>query len=144
MCSRVLAAFALAALPSSLPAQARDIPSCPVPSGAVAASLDRGAPEAVLKALRAKFGEIARPGEDFNVTDYIEKPGLSFRRMIFMWGRDRRWVVAMELGGRGYSNPVAAFDLSANGRTATLAKVSAAQPETVCGTAAALIGGPPR
>ena len=141
----IMAAASAVLLASYLPVQARadTVPDCPTPPGATAASLDQGAPAPLLRAVRKQFGTFAKPGEGFNPTDVVQ-PGLSSRRLIFVWTRDRRWVVAMEQGGRSYSTPVAAFDMGGNGRTAALATISKAYPDTLCATATTLINGGPR
>jgi hypothetical protein len=116
-----------------VPAGADVIPSCALRKGVVSTSLQKGAPPALLRALEQHVGEIVPPGARFDATDIVEAGHT--RREIFVWNVGRRWVVATEHGGRGYNNPIFAFDLSQDGRSATLVQERIVFPETVCATA---------
>jgi len=120
-------------------AKARDIPPCALPDGVTSASLENGAPPALLRALKEHVGEIVPSGAAFNPTD--SGPG-AHRRLIFVWNRDRRWVVATEFGGRGYADPIFAYDLSQDGQSATWVDERFAQPDTVCAIASRLLSLP--
>jgi hypothetical protein len=118
-------------------ARADYIPSCSVPNGVSSASLQAGAPPALLAALKEHVGDIAAPGTAFDATDVVVT-GRS-RRLIFVWNVGRRWIVATEHGGRGYNDPIFAYDLSQDDRTATLVQERIAFPGTVCSIASSLL-----
>ena len=92
--------------------------------------------------MQKEFGVIAPPGSPFNPTDVVQQ-SVGTRHLVFLWEQGRRWVVAMERGGRGYSTPVSAFDVSADGKTAALAVAVPAMPEKLCQAATDLIGRKP-
>jgi hypothetical protein len=56
------------------------------------------------------------------------------RRLIFIWSRGDRWVIATEHGGRGYNDPIFAYAVSSDGLKATLLAERTAYPDTVCST----------
>jgi hypothetical protein len=131
--SFMISMFAVALISS---AEAYDIPPCALPNGVTSTSLENGAPPALLRALKDRVGEIVPPGAPFNPGDVGPGPR---RRLIFVWNRDRRWVVAAEFGGRGYFDAIFAYDLSQDGRTATLVQGRGALPHTVCAKASELL-----
>ena len=128
----------LLAAASITPATADDIPRCALPKGAVSASPQDDLPPALLRALEEHVGKIVPPGAEFDATDVV-RTGQN-RRMIFVWNVGRRWIVATEHGGLGYNDPIFAYDLSQDGRSATLVQERVALPQTVCATASSLIG----
>src|SRR5208337_4506280 len=91
------------------------IPSCTMPNGVTSTSLT-DAPPALARALRDHIGEIAAPGTSFDPTDVVVTG--RDRRLIFIWHSGRRWIVATEHGGRGYNDPIFAYDLSDDQRNA--------------------------
>jgi hypothetical protein len=140
------ACFGLLAVSSTLAALiasagADVIAPCSLPNGA-ASSLVSEAPAALLRALKARIGEVVPPAADFDSTDVVVT-GRS-RRLIFIWNVGRRWVVATEHGGIVYNNPIFAYDLSRDSRSAVLVQERSALPKTVCSTASSLLGSAPR
>ncbi len=65
------------------------------------------------------------------------------RRLIFIWTRGNVWVVATEHGGRGYNDPILAYQLDSNGLHATLIAERLAVPKTVCSTSEELLNQQP-
>jgi hypothetical protein len=61
-----------------------------------------------------------------------------------MWNNGKRWVVATERGGRGYNNPIFAYDLSADSNSATLVQERTAFPPNVCEAATDLLKAVPQ
>jgi hypothetical protein len=92
--------------------------------------------------LREHIGELAEPGTKFDATDVVVT-GRN-RRLIFVWYLGKRWIVATEHGGRGYNDPIFAYDLSQDGQSATLVQESIAFPKTVCSTASSMLSFEPR
>jgi hypothetical protein len=90
----------------------------------------------MLRALKEHVGEIVPRGATFDATDVVVT-GQS--REIFVWNAGRRWVVATEHGGRSYNDPIFAYDLGQDGRSASLVAERIAFPETVCATAFSLL-----
>jgi hypothetical protein len=135
--SASLAVFLLATALSSL-ARADIIPPCALPNGVAAKSLENDAPPALLRALSERVGELVPPGGRFDATDVLVTG--KNRRLIFVWNAGQRWIVATEHGGRGYNDPIFVYDLSDDGRTATLVLERLAFPNTVCTTATKLVG----
>lgn len=87
-------------------------------------------------------GDIAAPGERFNPTDVLTTD-LPQSRMIFVWSRGSRWIVAMERGGIAYTTPVYAYDLNGYGFEARLVKTEAYPArDTICATAYRLLDAP--
>jgi hypothetical protein len=117
------------------------IPSYALPNGVTPTSLT-DAPAALVQALRDHIRELAAPGTRFDATDIVVT-GRN-RRLIFIWHIGIRWIVATEHGGIGYNDPIFAYDLSDDGRSATLVQESTAFPNTVCPTAASPISFKPR
>ena len=95
------------------------------------------APPTLTRALKDRLGDIAAPGAAFDATDVIIT-GRS-RRLIFIWNREKRWIVATEHGGRGYNDPLFAYDLGQEDRSVTLAQERVAFPDTLCSTAISLL-----
>jgi hypothetical protein len=112
-------------------ARADTIPACSVPEGMKSVAIPDGVPEG----LRSKLGTIAAPGGQFDATDIV-MTGIS-RRYIFAWHRGNRWIVAIEQGGRGYNNPIMAYDLSEDGQ-ASLVRRKISAPSLVCADAEAM------
>lgn len=131
------AALAWSAL-AVLPACADDIPSCAVPRGVVTSTSLENAPPLLQQALKAHIGEVVPPGGKFDSTDVV-RVGRD-RRLIFIWNAGRRWVVATEHGGRGYNDPIFAYDLDQDRQR--LAAERVAVPGTVCATARELLSTP--
>lgn len=94
-------------------------------------------PLPLLQALKERIGEVAPPGATFDATDVV-MTGQN-RRLIFVWNLGRKWIVATEHGGRGYNDPIFAYDLDQDGGRATLVQERIAFPDTVCSTAASLL-----
>lgn len=102
-------------LSAVLAAAAPRPPACPAPSGAVEIVLPSGLPAA----LRGAMGDVAMPGEPFDQTDVYLK-GHPHSRYLFVWNQGRRWIVAMEQGGKVLRTVVFVFDLGEDGKTAIL------------------------
>lgn len=130
----IFAGGMLLALPGL--AQADIVPDCPPPPGAQFHAF-ADIPTGLKQALDSDVGAMALPGRPFNAGDVIVCP-LS-RRGIFVWNRGARWIVATEHGGRAYSDPILAYDLSPDGATATLVGETDTRPNAVCTTATALL-----
>jgi len=83
---------------------------------------------------------MAAPGARYDLGDDLGffSTGLD-RRLLFVWHRGKRWIVATERGGRGYYDPIFAYDLSQDGQSATLVQEQNAFPDTVCSTASNLV-----
>jgi hypothetical protein len=114
------------------------VPHCDLPNGVISTSLQKnGVPPGLLRALEEHVGEIVPPGAKLDATDVIST-GRN-RRLIFVWDVGRRWIVATEHGGRGYNDPIFAYDLSQDGRSAILVQDRIAFPQTVCSTAYSLL-----
>jgi len=80
--------------------------------------------------MKAQDGEIVDVGAPFDTGDVIIIG--KHRRLVFVWNRAARWVIATEEGGIAYSSPVLAYDLAPDGRTATLVQKIAAYPNDFC------------
>jgi hypothetical protein len=113
------------------------IPACRVPEGVVASSDLKSVPAGLRDAVRQKFGEVVAPGAPFDATDVVTTG--HFRRLIFVWQRGNRWVVATEHGGLGYNDPILAYSVRANGQWVRLVAERIALPKTVCSTAEGLL-----
>jgi hypothetical protein len=112
-------------------------PSCASPPGVETRSFSTDLPVGLSKALAERLGDVAQPGARFDSTDVV-MTGRN-RRVIFVWMRGPRWVVATEHGGRVYNDPIFAFDVTANGAEARLVEQKIAFPESVCATALSLL-----
>ena len=120
---------------SAASAQAAAIRDCPAPPGAVNVALPSGLPAA----LRDVMGDIALPGEPFDSTD-VHVKGHKYRRYIFVWNIGARWIVATEQGGIALRSAIFVYDLSNDGKTATLINRRMGLPNNVCGAATKLAG----
>ena len=113
------------------------IPVCRMPVGVTSYYDQKDVPVALRDAIRQNLGELVPPNSPFDSTD-VATTGHN-RRLIFIWARGHRWVVASERGGRGYSDPIFAFEVSANGRQAALIAERTANPNSVCSMAEELL-----
>jgi len=82
------------------------------------------------KALAVRFGPMAQPGEEFDATDVVITH--RNRRLIFIWKLASRWIVATEHGGRGYNDPILAYDITRTAGDPMFIAQRIAFPETVC------------
>ena len=116
------------------------VPPCTIPPGVTSTTLETGAPPALVQALKDHIGEMAAPGARYDIGDVhgFFSTGLD-RRLIFVWHLGNRWIVATEHGGIGYNDPIFAYDLSPDGRTASLMREQIAGPDTVCSTASSML-----
>jgi hypothetical protein len=112
-------------------------PPCPAPSGVSATSHFENAPPSLALALAERVGEVVPAGASFDATDVIQTG--KNRRLFFIWNVGKRWVVATEHGGIGYSNPVFAFDISPGDLRATFVEERVAFPGSLCATASSLL-----
>lgn len=120
------------------PTAASGTPRClTVPAG-VAIEDPATLPPTIFEAVRRELGDLALPDEPFNATDVVE-PAAKSRRILFVWHKAERWIVASERGGRGYGNPVLALAFGADSRDAKLVASRTAFPDTLCKVAAALL-----
>jgi hypothetical protein len=129
------ASAALAMAATAIPVQAAAIQECPVPPGAMKVALPSGLPPA----LSDKVGNIALPGQPFNAIDVYVK-GLPNRRYLYVWNIGNRWVAAMEQGGIALRAKVVVYDLSQDGKTATLIDNRMTSPGSVCAVATQMAG----
>jgi hypothetical protein len=113
------------------------IPPCPVPADAVAFSDLTKVPSALRDALKTRLGELVSPKARFDATDVVITG--HNRRLIFVWSRTGKWVVATEHGGLGYNDPILAYAVSPDGQQATLLAERVAYPKSVCSTAEQLL-----
>jgi len=123
-------------------ARADIIPVCTLPSNVTSATSLNEAPAALRQALKERVGGIVAPDEKFDSTDIV-LTGRN-RHLIFVWNVGRRWIVATEHGGRGYNDPIFAYDLSEDSQTATLVEERTAFPNTVCAAASGLLSTTPK
>lgn len=123
-------------------ARADDIRPCSPPTGATEVAYETDVPPGLRTALARDVGDIVLAGAPFDATDVVVTG--RHRRLIFVWHRGSRWIVATERGGRGYSAPVFAYDVSPDGSAATPVARRIAFPSTVCATALALLTVPPQ
>ena len=109
-----------------------------VPTGVSVFSRLDDAPPHLVRALESRVGEVVPVGAAFDNTD-VRRTGKN-RRLIFIWKRETRWVVATEHGGLGYNDPVFAFDQNQNnGDQVSFVREEIATPSTVCSTASSLL-----
>jgi hypothetical protein len=119
--------------------EADEIPPCRlVPTGVSVVNRLEDAPPSLVHALTERVGEVAPIGTPFDSTDVIRTGGKN-RRLIFIWNRGTRWVIATEHGGLGYNDPVYAFEIDQDNRKVTLLRAETAFPSTVCSTASSLL-----
>ena len=115
-----------------------------IPTGVSVVSRLDDAPAALARALTKRVGKVVPVGTPFDSTDVIEIG--KNRRLIFIWNRGTRWVVATEHGGLGYNDPVFAFEIDKTDEDrVSFVREEIAFPDTVCSTASSLmvIGYPP-
>jgi hypothetical protein len=112
------------------------ISDCPAPHGVVEVVLPSGLPGI----LRDRIGDVALPGEPFDSTDVYAK-GHKHRRYIFVWNIGSRWIVATEQGGIALRSAIFVYDLSKDGKTATLIDERMGLVNNVC-TAASKLAAP--
>ena len=112
------------------------IPPCNAPSGVASFSLGN-LPHGLASSLKDQLGELVPPDAPFDATDVVVT-GFN-RRLIFIWNAGRRWIVATEHGGIGYSDPIFAYEVNPQSGGATLIAERTAFPDTVCATAQALL-----
>lgn len=117
---------------------AHRVPPCRLPPNGVSvvSRLD-DAPAPLVQALTEHVGEVVPAGALFDTTDVIVF-GRN-RRLIFIWNRGTRWVVATEHGGIGYNDLVFAFEVNQNDGKAILLREEVAFRSTLCTTASALL-----
>ncbi|MBI1212883.1 MAG: hypothetical protein GC190_15585 [Alphaproteobacteria bacterium] len=132
-----VAALTLACIVSACGQQSRAIPWCKTPPGISAVRRLEQTPEPIRRALHDAIGDIAAPGEPFDVTD-VSEVGID-RRLVFIWNKGRRWVLVTEHGGFAYNDPVFKYDLSADDQRAEAPVEVTADPATVCDIALGLI-----
>jgi len=113
------------------------IPPCRVTLGGVSYSDQKDMPVALRDAVKQRLGDLVPPDSPFDATDVVTTG--HNRRLIFIWVKGTRWVVATERGGRGYSDPLFAYELSPNGQQARLIAERTAAPNSVCLTAGELL-----
>jgi len=137
-------AWALATLLSGLTvadgAEAEILPVCSVPAGVAALPVDDPITQAIVASL-STGSRMAMPGEPFNPGDVMQ-PGLSNRRLVFVWQSKGRAIAVTEHGGRGYYNPVFAFDVSERGNRVAIVATQNAFPSTACQIARDMIAAP--
>ena len=97
-------------------------------------------PAALRDAVKQRLGELVPTNSPFDATDVVTTG--HNRRLIFFWTRGHRWVVATEHGGRGYNDPILAYDVSLDGRQASFVAERIAYPNSVCSTAEELLNRP--
>ena len=115
-----------------------------IPTGVTVLTRLEDAPRSLTRKLMARVGDIVPVGAPFDATDNL-RIGKT-RRLIFIWNRGTRWVVATEHGGIVYNDPVFAFEIDQNDRNkVTLVREETPFPDGVCSTASSLlvIGYPP-
>ena len=76
---------------------------CRAPAGAAVITRQDSLPRALRDAMKQKLGELVSPSSPFDATDVVQTG--HNRRLIFIWSRGNRWVIATEHGGRGYNDP---------------------------------------
>jgi hypothetical protein len=113
------------------------IPGCHLPAGVVAHSDQKEMPAALRDAIKQKLGYLVSPTIPFDAADVV-MTGHN-RRLIFIWVRGSVWVVATEHGGRGYNDPILAYQLDPKGLNVKLVAERIAVPNTVCSTADELL-----
>lgn len=106
------------------------IPPCRVPQGVVSYSDPKEMPVALRDLVKQKLGDLVPPDSPFDATDVV-MTGHN-RRLIFIWAKGNRWVVATEHGGRGYDDPIFAYEVSPKGQQVRLIAERTATPNSVC------------
>lgn len=113
------------------------IPACRLPKGVASYSDQKDMPVALRDAVKQRLGELVTPNSPFDATD-VATTGHN-RRLIFIWARGDRWVVATEHGGLAYNDPIFGYDVSPNGQQVTLVAEGIAFLNSVCLTAEELL-----
>ena len=119
---------ALAALCLAGPANAEDIPRCPLVPPVEEVDVPK-LPIALRGALARDVGPIALPGAPFDASDEV-KTGVS-HRLIWVRKQGTRWVVAYEEGGHTYHDVILSYEIGYDGSIAGVRK-DVAFPATVC------------
>jgi hypothetical protein len=135
MKAMIIALMSLAVVVPVSAQNASPVLPCVAPTGAVPVAPEE-LPPALEHALHEKLGSIALPGGQFTAGDV--GPTGQNHRYIFVWRVATRWIVAIEQGGIAYSNPIFVYELSKDGKTASLLKTRVAIPQTVCSIATQL------
>ena|SRR5579871_1379098 len=118
------------------------IPPCQsVPADVSVISRLDDAPPSLVGALTARVGEIVPVGGRFDSTDVVWTG--KNRRLIFIWNRGTRWVVATEHGGLGYNDPIFVFESDEQQNKVELVREEITFPPGVCLTALRLIAAAP-
>jgi hypothetical protein len=113
------------------------IPVCRLPMGVASYFDQKDMPATLRDAVKQKLGDLMAPGSPFDSTDVVTTG--HNRRLIFIWARGNRWVVATEHGGRGYNDPIFAYEVGPNRQQARLIAGRTAVPSSVCVTAEELL-----
>jgi hypothetical protein len=113
------------------------IPVCRLPVRVASYSELKDMPVVLRDAIKQKLGDLVPPTSPFDATDVVTTG--HNRRLIFIWARGNRWVVATEHGGRGYNDPIFGYEISPNGHQATLIAERTTFPNSVCLTAEELL-----
>ncbi len=135
MKAMTIALMSMAVAASGCAQAASPVPPCAAPAGVVVVPPEE-LPPALGRALHEKLGNIALPGGPFTAGDV--GPTGQNHRYIFVWRVGTRWIVAIEQGGIAYSDPIFVYELSKDGKTASLVKTRVAIPQTVCSIATQL------
>jgi hypothetical protein len=113
------------------------IPACRLPLGVASYADQKDMPATLRAAVKQQLGDLVPPTSPFDSTDVVTTG--HNRRLIFIWARGSRWVVATEHGGSGYNDPIFAYEIGPNGQRAKLIAERTAYPDSVCLTAEELL-----
>jgi hypothetical protein len=113
------------------------IPACRLPMGVATYSAQKDLPVPLREAVKQNLGTLMPPGSPFDSTDVVTTG--HNRRLIFIWTRGTRWVIATEHGGRGYNDPIFAYEVDSNHQSAKLLAERIAFPGSVCAVAEELL-----
>jgi hypothetical protein len=130
----VLSAALLAFLPAFATAQQTPL-LCPM-SDRIEKTEDLSAlPAPVAYSLQQHVPNLSAPGSPFNASDVL-RPGQTTldRRLIAAFHQGGRWVIAYEAAGVGYHLIVVGYDLSADGKSSTIAFKTQTLPALLCVT----------
>jgi hypothetical protein len=139
MKARAIAAVLMVPAILSCEGQPSGIAPCAVPPGVRSTAKQSDMPRPLQEALQQKAGVIVPPGSPFDSTDVVRSSPPHFRRLIFIWNKGERWIIATEKGGFVYNDPIFSYKVDANGGKATLLSERTAQKNTVCSTAEDLL-----
>lgn len=123
--SRFLVVIAGLALVAAGQAKADDVRRCDLPSGVEEVAFS-GAPAALQADFNKRFAPFVQPDQPFDKTG-------DTRRLITVRHNGGRWAVAFEQGGRGYSNQIVFYDVTADG-AATHKGTVGIGPANLCAT----------